>query len=43
MPVSDGAGSIALIESITTDDLMATAKLINSEPDIIEGVLMPKQ
>ena len=43
MPVSDEAGSIALIESITTDDLMATAKLINSEPDIIEGVLMPKQ
>ena len=43
MPVSDQASSIALIESITADDLMATAKLINSDPAIVEGELMPAE
>ena len=43
MPVSDEAGSIALIESITPDDLMETAKVINDDPAIVEGELMPAE
>ena len=41
LPVSDQTGSVALIESITAKDLMETVALINTDPAIVEGELMP--